>query len=108
MELYVQLELAKSLADLRHAHRYTQEYVADYLHMCRSAYAQFETGKRMPSIGVILKLSDLYGVSSETILHRDSYKVQLIQLMDIYQQLSPYRKGCLMERAEMLLASDGT
>lgn len=118
MELNAQLRLASSIKNLRLVYRYTQTQVADRLHMSRSAYALLESGKRNPSIGVIIDLAEIYGVNPEVILNAnethifdlmdctDKHKLQLIKLIDIYDQLTPYMRGCLMERAEVLLTTE--
>lgn len=120
MELNTQQNLAASIKNLRLVHRYTQTFVADMLHMSRSSYAFLEAGKRSPSIGVILDLADIYSVNPDVILNASKTqnfnlmdyaginKLQLIKLVDIYNQLSPYMRGCLMERAEVLLTTDAT
>lgn len=120
MEIDTQQNLAVNIKNLRLVHRYTQTYVADKLHMSRSSYAFLEAGKRSPSIGAILDLSEIYGVSPDVILNASKTqsfnlmdyagmnKLQLLKLVDIYNQLSPYMRGCLMERAEVLLITDAT
>lgn len=41
--------------------KWTQEFVANAIGISRSAYALYETGDNLPSIEVLLKLSELYG-----------------------------------------------
>lgn len=120
MELNVQIELASNIKSLRLVHKYTQTQVADRLHMCRSTYALLELGKRNPHIGFIIDLANLYGVTPDVVLNAnkahifdlidstDKYKLQLMKLFNIYDQLTPYMRGCLMERAEVLLTTAPT
>ncbi len=46
----------------RMSNRMTQQRVADYLGVSRSAYAKYET-MRTPELGIIIKLCTLYNVS---------------------------------------------
>lgn len=120
MELNAQLKLASSINELRRLKGYTQTYIADRLHMSRSTYALLESGKRHLSVDVLMDISDFYDVSLTALVsaekkqlfnvmdYTDIYKMQLVKLVDIYHQLSPYMRGCLMERAEVLLTTDAT
>lgn len=46
----------------------TQEQIAESLHVSRSAYCQYELGKRVPDFGILLSLSTLYSVSVDSLL----------------------------------------
>lgn len=118
MELDTQQNLATNIKNLRLIYKYTQTHVADLLHMSRSSYAFLESGKRVPSISTILDLASIYSVDPDVILNTSKIqplnlmdysglsKMQLVKLVDIYHQLSPYLRGCLMERAEVLLTTN--
>ena len=45
--------------------------VSDYLCCLPSVYSRYENGKREPSIDVLLKLSQLYGVSVDFLIGND-------------------------------------
>ena len=51
--------LAKRLKELRKAHGYTQDYVAEFLGLVRQTYSHYETGKRSPSPEILFKLSEV-------------------------------------------------
>ena len=57
----------RRLRDLREDHDYTQEYVAAYLNMHRSVYRRYETGEREIPVWAVIKLSELYGCSTDYI-----------------------------------------
>lgn len=57
-----------SLKRLRKAKGITQKEVADYLGVSNSAYSQYETGTRQPSLDILTKLSEYFGVSTDEIL----------------------------------------
>lgn len=50
----------------------TQRQVAEALKLERSTYAYYETGKCQPSLDTLLKLADLYDVSTDYLLGRIS------------------------------------
>lgn len=53
------------LRDLRLAHGYSQQNIADMLGLNRSAYTYYELGKCTPSIESLYKLSNLYEMDIE-------------------------------------------
>lgn len=58
----------KRIRDLREDHDYTQEFVAKYLIMHRSVYRRYESGRREIPVWALLKLAELYKVSTDYIL----------------------------------------
>ena len=55
------LIIAKNIKLLRQASNYTQESVASFLGIGRSAYSNYESGDRELPISCMEKLADLYG-----------------------------------------------
>ena len=53
--------VAKNLKTLRDANGYTQEKLAEYLGINRSAYANYESGSREAPLAVLEQLANLYG-----------------------------------------------
>lgn len=112
------MQVAKNMKYLRNVFGYTQTEVADGIHMCRSTYALYELGKKIPGADTIVDLADFYHVRVDTILQSEGTKLltdvifsdkcknQSISLIDIFYQLSPYAQGCLMERAVTLLEQE--
>ena len=47
----------------------TQEDIAKYLNIARASYAQYETGKNTPTTENIIKLAELYRVSTDYLLN---------------------------------------
>ena len=62
------------LKSLRKAKGVSQQKVAEYLGVSTSAYGQYETGARSMNPDILLKLSDYYNVSTDTILGRQIAK----------------------------------
>lgn len=53
--------LARNIKSLRIAENFTQEHVASFLGITRSAYSNYESASREIPFSVLEKLSDLYG-----------------------------------------------
>ena len=51
------------LRKLRKGHGLTQQQVAEYLHLDRSTYAYYESGRTKISIDMLLRLADLFRVT---------------------------------------------
>lgn len=64
----------KIMRDLREDKDYTQEQVARYLGISQTMYARYERGANEMPIRHLIKLCDLYQVSSDYILGLDSHK----------------------------------
>lgn len=52
----------------RKHHKLTQQQVADYLHIHRSTYTYYETGKTDSPLSTIIALTSLYHVSADYLL----------------------------------------
>ena len=53
--------VSRNLKCLREANGFTQDKLAEYLGMGRSAYSNYESGDREAPLGMLEKLADLYG-----------------------------------------------
>lgn len=58
----------RRLRDLREDSDYTQQYVADYLVCTQATYSRLENGTRVLSVEMLVKLSELYNVSTDYLL----------------------------------------
>ena len=54
--------IADNLKRCRKEAGYTQEEAARHLGICRSAYTNYETGRREPKVDYLLELAKFYGV----------------------------------------------
>ena len=61
------------LKSLRQSHNYTQEYIANQLGITRAAYTNIENEKRQLDPASIITLANLYNVSADVILGRESF-----------------------------------
>ena len=106
MKLEMQMQVAENIKYLRNVFGYTQTEIADGIHICRSTYALYEVGKKVPGVDTILDLAAFYQVRVDTILQLESEKFvndvifsdrckdQIHLLIDVYHRLSPYSQGC--------------
>ena len=65
------------LKDLRKDNDWTQEYVAEQLNMKREQYRRYEVGINEIKAGLLMKICELYNVSSDYILGYTNEKKQL-------------------------------
>ena len=86
------LQLVYNLKTLRKKNLMTQQEVGSMLNISRQAYSNYETGKRAPEIGLLVKLSDFYNISLDDM---------------IKQTLSPYNgQGVIRERTGKLIKAE--
>lgn len=55
--------ISKRLKELRLRNGFSQQQLADVLGLCRSAYSNYEIGRRRPEFAIIKKLAAFYKVS---------------------------------------------
>ena len=85
------MELPKRLQKLREENNFSQEKLAEELGVSRQAISKWETGQSKPDIENIVKLSNLYMVSTDRIL-KDADLPFSIANHDITQKRNDYRK----------------
>lgn len=118
MDLNMQMKVAGNLRYLRTVFGRTQSQVAEALHMSRSTYALYESGRKVPGADLILDLADYYNVRVDTVLRSgkerfvnnitlaDESRNKILNLIDTYYRLSPNGQGRLLERALALLEAE--
>lgn len=82
----LQMEISEALKKIRKQYKMTQEDVANFLGISRSGYTYYETGKSMPSIEVLKKLSAIYDTTIDEVIGNR-----------IKNQSSKYGKSAVME-----------
>ena len=61
--------ISVKLRELRHAFCMTQEEVAEVLGMSRTSFSKYENGASLPPLNVMRKLSKIYNVPIEYLIH---------------------------------------
>ena len=64
----------ENIRNLRIDEGYTQQQIAEYLHIRQNTYSQYEIGVLNYPIDVLMKLADFYGVSVDYLLGRTPIK----------------------------------
>lgn len=118
MKYETQMRLAANLKQLRTIKGYSQAFLAQKLQMDRSVLALYESGKRCPDPETLYSLAQIYGLSVEILLitnpefiaeevtgRRASEKGEQ-ELLHLFQRLSAFSRGRLLEKAEDLLMWD--
>lgn len=65
------VKIGKYLAELRKSYKVTQDELALRLGVSRQAVSRWETGSSVPDVELMLKISELYGITIDAILHTD-------------------------------------
>ena len=60
----------ETIRNLRIDRGYTQQQIADYLHISQNTYCQYEIGVLNYLVDVLMRLADFYGVSVDYLLGR--------------------------------------
>ena len=68
--------VGRNLKALREAHGYTQEQVANFLGIGRSAYANYEAGERETPMEVMERASELFGCELALMFDEDEQAVK--------------------------------
>lgn len=68
--------VGRNLKALREANGYTQEQVANFLGIGRSAYANYEAGERETPIEVLERASELFGCELALLFDEDEQAVK--------------------------------
>ena len=66
------VKIGKYLAELRKFYKVTQDELALRLGVSRQAVSRWETGGSVPDVELLLKISELYGITIDAILHADA------------------------------------
>ena len=68
--------VGRNLKALREANGYTQEEVAKFLNIGRSAYANYEIGEREAPMDIIERVSELFGCEPSLLFDEDEQAVR--------------------------------
>ena len=64
----------ETIRNLRIDNGYTQQQLAEYLHIKQNTYSQYELGILNYPIDVLMKIADFYGVRVDYLLGRTNVK----------------------------------
>lgn len=85
--------LSSNIKFLRTRRRWTQNDLADRLSTNRSGINNYENGTAFPPIGMLVALSDLFGISMDTLVRIDLSKLSESQLYTLEHGSDVFIKG---------------
>lgn len=69
-EVMYMTAMQERLKYYREKNKYSQEEIAEKINITQSAYSNYEKGKRLPSIEILIKLADIYEISLDILTGR--------------------------------------
>ena len=63
----------KRLREIRKQKKLTQQNMADMLGISLNAYQKYEQAERSPSLDCLVKIADIFNVSTDYLLCRDAF-----------------------------------
>lgn len=91
------IQLADNLHRLRTENNYTQEQIGEKLNISRQAYSNYETGKRIPDIDMLIRIADIYEVTLEQLITQTCTSTGIIN-----ETSGPYFTGKVLENADTI------
>ena len=98
------VQLVDNLRRLRDEHNYTQLQLSKKLNICRQAYSNYETGKRIPDIETLLRLTDIYGISLEDLIARPFTRMSNTAVSR--EDRVPYTPGLVIKSGDTIYLTD--
>ncbi|MCH5461923.1 helix-turn-helix domain-containing protein [Lactobacillus sp. LC28-10] len=80
------------LQQTRKEHHSTQQDVAAALNVSRQTISSWETGKSYPDIDSLIRLSDFYDMSLDTMLKEDEGMKNYLKKQEVMAEIKPTRK----------------
>lgn len=94
------IQLAENLRRLRDDYNYTQTQIAEKLNISRQAYSNYETGKRIPDIDMLIRIADIYQITLEQLLVQNCSKAGIINEIS-----RPYFTAMVADTEDMIYLS---
>lgn len=98
------VQLVDNLRRLRDEHNYTQLQLSKKLNISRQAYSNYETGKRIPDIETLLRLTDIYGISLEDLIARPFTRMSNTAVSR--EGRIPYTPGLVIKSGDTIYLTD--
>ncbi len=98
------VQLVENLRRLRDEHNYTQFQLSKKLNISRQAYSNYETGKRVPDIETLLRLSDIYGISLEDLIARPFSEMSRTSVSR--EEKGPYSPGLVIKSGDTIYLTE--
>jgi len=90
------MTLGEKLKQARSDHALTQQAVAQQVTVSRQTISSWETGKSYPDIDSLVALSNLYGLTLDTLIKEDTGMLHYLRKSEIMTRLRPIRQAMLI------------
>jgi len=90
------IKVGQYLSELRKYYKVTQDELANYLAVSRQAVSKWETGASVPDIELLLKMSELYGITINDIVRADMSKIKYQKEILFPEKLKKEKKICVI------------
>lgn len=111
-----QQDFGLRLKELRLSHAYTQSQLANMIGISRQAYMTYESGRSMPSINIISKLSNVFDADFSEIFTKQTTTAfsqskdiitktnsnNIFSVLELYNSLSPLSQKRIVALMEIL------
>lgn len=95
------IQLTTNLRRLRKEHDLLQAQIAEKLNISRQAYSNYETGKRIPDLDMLVRISEIYGVTLEQLLTQTCTKDGVIN-----EITGPFMPGIVSDASSAVYLSE--
>ena len=99
--------LADKITDLRKKNGWSQEELAEKMEVSRQSISKWESAQSVPDMGRIVRLSELFGVSTDYLLKDSIEKEELVAVPDTNTD-TPFRTVSLEEASAFLAVKEKT
>lgn len=98
--------LSEKIALLRKQNGWSQEQLAEQLHISRQSVSKWESGASIPDLDKIIKLSSIFGVSTDYLLKDEMEELEYTQATDIPEEDQTRRVSIEEANSYMNLVQD--
>jgi transcriptional regulator with XRE-family HTH domain len=114
MKLETLQRVALNLRVLRNYKGMSQAHIGSLVGINRSTYIAYELGNRVPDAETLYNIASRFGISMDKLFECDhkeflalmsageAYDDELMNVINIYKELSPFAKGMMAERLKCL------
>lgn len=89
--------LGERLKRLRTGARMTQQELAERLGVSASAIGMYEQGRREPTFELLLRIGEMFGVSTDWLLARDEVEIEQSEPGDLNILLAAFQENLLRQ-----------
>ena len=89
--------LGERLKRLRTGARMTQQELAERLGVSASAIGMYEQGRREPTFELLLRMGEMFGVSTDWLLARDEIEIEQTEPSDLNILLAAFQEKLLRQ-----------